>query len=95
MLRWMSFLHNEHVFLSSKETCSQHRDWLSPKLMEALQMLKFSSKQVWLSFTDDLLAQEKDYTITGPVTPCMIAELVRAGRLQELDDLLANVEAST
>jgi hypothetical protein len=62
--------------------------------MEALQMLKFSYKQDQLSFTDDLLAQEKVYTITGPVTPCTIAELVRAGRLQELDDLLANVEAS-
>jgi hypothetical protein len=85
----------ERVFSSSKETCSQCRNRLSPKLMEALQMLKFSYKQDQLSFADDLLAQEKDYTITGPVTPCTITELVRAGRLQELDDLLANVEAST
>lgn len=85
----------ERVFSSSKETCSQRRNRLSSKLMEALQMLKFSYKQHRLSFAADLLAQEKDYIITGPVTSHAIAELVETGRLQELNNLPANVEAST
>ncbi|KAF5383852.1 hypothetical protein D9615_003798 [Tricholomella constricta] len=82
----------ERVFSSSKETSTVRRSRLSPKLMEALQILKFSYKQERLSFTDDLLAQEKDYTIEGPVTPGAIAELTRAGRFLELAEILSNVD---
>ncbi|KAF5372361.1 hypothetical protein D9615_009320 [Tricholomella constricta] len=83
----------ERVFSSSKETCTVRRSRLSPQLMEALQILKFSYKQERLSFTDDLLAQEEDYTIAGPVTSSAIAELTRTGRLLELDELLSNADA--
>ena len=58
--------------------------------MEALQMLKFSYKQDRLSFTDGLLAREEDCTISGNVTSRAIAELVDTGRLDELDNNLAN-----
>jgi hypothetical protein len=74
----------EHVFSSSKETCSQRRNWALPKIDGSAPDAEISYKQGRLSFTDNFLAQEKDYTITGPVTPCTIAELVRAGRLQEV-----------
>jgi hypothetical protein len=40
----------EHVFLSAKETDTAKRNWISPALMEALQLLKFSLKKEWLNF---------------------------------------------
>ncbi|KAG6864107.1 hypothetical protein C0991_012449, partial [Blastosporella zonata] len=49
----------EHVFSSSKETCSLRRSRLSPKNMEAY----------------DLLAKEEDYRISGPVTSAAVDEL--------------------
>lgn len=45
----------ERVFSSAKETMAACRNRISPELMEALQMLKFSvSKGRGLSFTDGL-----------------------------------------
>jgi hypothetical protein len=37
-----------------------------------------------------LVAEEKDYTISGPVSKNAIDELVAAGKLDELAQLLAN-----
>ncbi|KAG6808413.1 hypothetical protein H0H92_004231 [Tricholoma furcatifolium] len=82
----------ERVFSSSKETCALRRNRMSPKHMEGLQLLKFSYKQDRLTFTDDLLAKEVDYNISGPITSAAIDELVRTDRLSELRDLLANVD---
>ncbi|KAG6907706.1 hypothetical protein DXG01_007724 [Tephrocybe rancida] len=82
----------EHVFSSSKETCGLRRSKLSPKLMEALQMLKFSFKQERLSFTGDIIVDEKDYTVIEPVTGAAVAELLEAGKLQELEELLSNTD---
>jgi len=59
-------------------------------MLEALQILKFTYKQDRLNFTEDLVADEWDYTISGPVTPRAVDELVTAGKLPELDELLAN-----
>jgi hypothetical protein len=58
--------------------------------MEALQVLKFSFKQDRLTFTDDPLAAEKDYTIAGPVTAKAIQELISTGKVDKLGELLAN-----
>jgi hypothetical protein len=45
----------ERVFSSSKETVTARRNSLNPKLMEALQLLKFSTKQGrGVSFTKGL-----------------------------------------
>jgi hypothetical protein len=45
----------ERVFSSSKETMTAWRNRISPQLMEALQMLKFSIRQGRsLNFTDGL-----------------------------------------
>jgi hypothetical protein len=47
---------SERVFSSSKETCTARRASLSPPVLEALQVLKFSYKQDRLNFTEDLIA---------------------------------------
>lgn len=45
----------ERVFSSSKETITARRTFLSPRLVEALQLLKYESKQGrGISFIEDL-----------------------------------------
>jgi hypothetical protein len=61
-------------------------------MLEALQILKFIYKQDRLNFTVDLVADERDYTISGPVTPRAVDELMAAGKFGELDELLANAK---
>ena len=64
---------------------------ISPTMLEALRILKFTTyKPDRLNFTEDLVTDERDYTIFGPVTPRAVDELVAAGKLPELDKLLAN-----
>ena len=41
----------EHVFSSAKDTDTAKRNWISPLLMEALQLLKFFLKKECLNFT--------------------------------------------
>ncbi|KAG1787754.1 uncharacterized protein HD556DRAFT_1246251 [Suillus plorans] len=76
----------------SQETCTvtDRRANLSPPVLEALQILKFSYKQDRLDFTSHLVAEEMDYNISGPVSRNTIDELVAAGKLDELAQLLAN-----
>lgn len=81
---------SERVFSSSKETCTDRRANLSPAVLEALQILKFSYKQDRLNFTSHLVAEEVDYNISGPVSRNAIDELMAAGKLDELAQLLAN-----
>ncbi|KAG1835933.1 hypothetical protein DFJ58DRAFT_670169, partial [Suillus subalutaceus] len=78
------------VFSSSKETCTDQHANLSPPVLKALQILKFSYKQDWLDFTLHLVAEETYYNILGPVSRNAIDELVAAGKLNELAQLLAN-----
>lgn len=67
----------ERVFSSSKETVSARRNALGPNLMEALQLLKFSTKQGReISFTEGL---DKDQEI---------AELEEIEREQPVEDFL-------
>ncbi|KAG1802826.1 uncharacterized protein HD556DRAFT_1227563, partial [Suillus plorans] len=64
-----SFVPSERIFSSSKETCTLRRSNLSPATLEALQVLKFIYKQDRLNFMEDpVVADERDYTISGPVT---------------------------
>jgi hypothetical protein len=83
---------SERIFSSSKETCTQRCNHISPTMLEALQILKFIYKQDRLNFTVDLVADERDYTISGPVTPRAVDELMAAGKFGELDELLANAK---
>ncbi|KAG2076652.1 hypothetical protein BDR04DRAFT_1003103, partial [Suillus decipiens] len=71
------------VFSSSKETCTDWHANLSPPVLEALQILKFSYKQDWLDFTSHLVAEETNYNISEPVSRNAIDELVAAGKLDE------------
>lgn len=82
---------SEHIFSSSKETCTLQCSNLSPATLKALQVLKFIYKQDRLNFTEDLVADERDYTISEPVTSRAVDELMAAGNLRELDELLQNV----
>lgn len=84
----------ERVFSSSKETCTLRRSRILPKLMEALQMLKYSVKYRRLAFHDDLIAKECDYTLEG-LTDNAITELYEAGKLVELNELVANTYANS
>lgn len=48
----------ERVFSSAKETDTNKRNRMSPMLMEALQLLKFSLKKGRLNFMDGWLTSE-------------------------------------
>lgn len=48
----------ERIFSSAKETDTAKRNRISPVLMEALQMLKFSLKKERLNFTEGWSASE-------------------------------------
>ena len=50
----------ERVFLSSKETITARRNSFSPRLIEALQLLKYATKKNWgMSFIDGLDKDKK------------------------------------
>ena len=83
----------EHIFSSSKETCTARRNQLSPALLEVLQILKFLFKQEQLNFSEDWVAKEEDYTIEGEVTEYAIRELLSLGKVAELSDLLNNIDS--
>lgn len=81
----------EEVFSSSKETITERRTNMSPELLSELQILKYAYKQDRLSFTSKLVAKECDYTLEGQITENAAQELLAAGKLCELEDLLSNV----
>jgi len=72
----------EQVFSSAKETDTAKQNWLSPMLMEALQMLKFSLKKEHLSFTAGWSMPES--VIDGVSQPKPKSDF--------LDDLVGNPE---
>ena len=80
----------EQDFSSRKETCALQRKRLNPKLLEALQVRKFLHRNIWLSFMDDLIAREENYTISGQMLEA--AELCKAGKMDELRNLMRNSE---
>jgi len=56
----------ERVFSSAKETITSRRNHISPELMEALQMLKFSSRKGHgLDFMQGLSRQQELETLKG------------------------------
>ena len=50
----------ERAFSSSAETDTIHQNHISPVLMEALQMLKYSINHNAIDFTSDLLTSEAE-----------------------------------
>ena len=56
----------ERIFFSSKETTTPRRNKLSPKLVEALQLLKYNSKHgTTLNFTTGLDKDEEVSELEG------------------------------
>lgn len=70
------------------------RSRLSPPLVERLQVLKHRFRQQ-LSLTDDWLAEEKDHTITGEISERALRDLMKAGKIEELKELLANEDVNS
>jgi len=63
----MSAVPHERVFSSSTETDTKKHNWISPFLMEALQMLKFTMRQDqfhfmqgWIIFQKDMMCVRSD-----------------------------------
>ena len=56
---------SEHVFSSSAETDTKHRNRIRPELMEALQMLKFSLKAQRPDFSLGRITCEEELGIEG------------------------------
>ena len=77
----------ERAFSSSKETCALRQSLLSASTLEVLQVLKQLYKDEQLNFVSHLLAKEDDYAINH-ATEAAIHELISAGDLEELRDLL-------
>ncbi|KAJ6492756.1 hypothetical protein C8R47DRAFT_975538, partial [Mycena vitilis] len=77
----------ERVFSSSKETDALRRGNLSPAVMEMLQILKFIFRQGRISFTDDLVATEKELSVID-LDPGVVEELLATGKIQQLVELL-------
>jgi hypothetical protein len=69
------------------------RSLLSASMLEVLQVLKYIYKQGELDFTSDWIAKEEDYAIDR-ATEAAINELVSAGKVEELQDLLRNMEGN-
>ena len=51
-------------------------------------MIKFAYKQDRLSFTSSLIAHEDDYSTENGVTELEVRELLAAGKITELEELL-------
>ena len=77
----------ERVFSSSKETITARRSRLSGITVEMLQVLKYRFRRDRLNFCTDILAQEEDYTVEGPVTEYAVHELLQCNRIAELRQL--------
>ncbi|KAJ7831600.1 hypothetical protein B0H14DRAFT_2365093, partial [Mycena olivaceomarginata] len=77
----------ERVFSSSKETDALRRGNLSPTVMEMLQILKFIYRNGRISFTDGVVATEKELSVID-VDPDVLEQLLATGQIKELVDLL-------
>ncbi|PPR02251.1 hypothetical protein CVT24_011602 [Panaeolus cyanescens] len=86
----------ERIFSSSKETCTDRRNRILPRLLEVLQFRKFKLKQARLDFMDSYICKEEDYSIEGNLTRNAIEELLRLGPrgAEELAGLIQNSRES-
>ena len=79
------------IFLPEKKPMNCNVTVLhNPKLLEVLNVRKFSHKKNRLSFMDDLIAHEENYTISGQISEA--AELCKAGKMDGLRDMIWNSE---
>jgi len=85
----------EHVFLSAKETDTDKRNQMSPMLMEALQLLKFSLKKERLNFTAGWATSESAMGVVHKPRPSLTDALFVCNaehRDATLDDVLNELD---
>jgi hypothetical protein len=78
----------ERAFSSSKETDTDKRNRLSPKMMEILQILKHRIRAQRPCRLRELLLAPDETIKMLDLTPDEVDELIRDDRLHELKDLL-------
>ena len=81
--------------VASYTVCTLKRSKLGEDTIEALQVLKFSTKQQRVSFMDHELAKAEDYALEGPLTEYALEELMATGQTEVLHDLLENTNTSS
>jgi hypothetical protein len=79
----------ERVFSSAKDTDTAKRNRISPVLMEALQMLKYSLKKERLDFMDGWRTLEADMEVSKPTSN--LSSLFEDDPDTALDTLLNNM----
>ena len=85
----------EHVFSSAKETDTDKRNQMSPMLMEALQLLKFSLKKEHLNFTAGWATSESAMGVVHKPRPSLADTLFVCNaehRDATLDDVLNELD---
>ena len=84
----------ERAFSSSAETDTAQRNWISPVLMEALQMLKHTFNSSSIDFTADLLIAESELAMNTDVD--LLANLMAASgdlmRENAMDRIVIEIE---
>jgi hypothetical protein len=78
----------ERVFSSAKETDTAKRNWMSPMLMEALQLLKFSLKKERLNFTAGWATPESVMYVPPKQKPGLLSGLFAEDPHAGMDDIL-------
>lgn len=61
--------------------------------IEALQVLKYSTKQQRILYVGHGIARDQEYTLEGPLTEYAIQELIASNSTEELRDLLTDTAA--
>jgi hypothetical protein len=78
----------ERVFSSAKETDTAKRNRISPVLMEALQLLKFSLKKERLNFTAGWSTPESAMSGAYKPNPCLLGGLFAEDPDAGMDNIL-------
>jgi hypothetical protein len=76
------------VFSSSKETDTAKRNWISPVLMEALQLLKFALKKEHLNFIDGWATSEVAMSGVPQATDNLLGSLFVGDTNAAMDNVL-------
>lgn len=78
----------ERVFSSAKETDTAKRNRISPMLMEALQLLKFSLKKERLNFTTGWSTPDNAMRVAYEPSPSLLGRLFAGDPDAGMDDIL-------
>ena len=80
---------SECAFSSSADTDTARRNRISPVLMEALQMLKFSLRNGPMDFMQDIMTSEEDLRRSRPGD--LLSMLARSGNTDECENIMDQI----